>query len=386
MPFCNSSARIEVETTTLICKTQEINKRYRPVTMSKFKTHLLATIAIIICVTSLVGCDNGAQPKYLSLQGVMIGTTYHIKAQVSPNSRSSLEAQIEALNSQLIKEMSLFDPNSQLSRVNRNETTQITEWMAENILLADSISRLSDGAYDITVAPLVKAWGFGADRRQEHPNVDSILLFVGYRGLRVDRDFREINLIKQDERMQIDLNSIAKGFAVDRVADILDTYGSKNYLVEIGGELRMRGVNPSGKFWRVGVESPIDGNMSEGELLERRIQLHPYSPLKAMATSGNYRRFYRNEEGQKIVHTIDPTTGMSKSSSLLSATVVAPTCALADGYATMFMAAGDQRAEELAAKIEDCEVYFIYNSANTKSGDPEYREYFSDGMREMLLK
>ncbi|MFI3304877.1 MAG: FAD:protein FMN transferase, partial [Rikenellaceae bacterium] len=266
------------------------------------------------------------------------------------------------------------------------ETTQITEWMAQNILLADSISRLSDGIYDITVAPLVKAWGFGAERREEHPNVDSLLQFVGYEGLRVERGFREIELHKRDSRMQIDLNSIAKGFAVDRVSDILDTYGSQNYIVEIGGELQVCGVNPSGKWWRVGVESPIDGNMSEGELLERRVQLHPYSPLRAMATSGNYRRFYLNDEGEKIVHTIDPTTGLSKSSTLLSATVIAATCAEADAYATMFMAAGDQCAEEIAASIENCEVYFIYNNAREGDEKSEYREYFSEGMRKMLMK
>ncbi len=356
--------------------------------MSKVK-HLY-TLLLLAVLTALVGCAGGSDSQYLSLQGMMFGTTYHIKAQLPPSSRKPLEAQIEALNTQLLREMSLFDTASQLSRLNRGETSQITEWMAQNLLLADSISRLSDGIYDITVAPLVKAWGFGAERRQEHPNIDSLLQFVGYEGLSVERSRGEITLHKRDSRMQIDLNSIAKGFAVDRVATILDTYGSKNYIVEIGGELRVCGVNPSGKWWRVGVESPIEGNMSEGELLERRVQLHPYSPLKAMATSGNYRRFYLNDEGEKIVHTIDPTTGLSTSSTLLSATVIAPTCAEADAYATMFMAAGDQRAEELAAEIDNCEVYFIYNNnannARARGDEAEYREYFSEGMRGMLMK
>ncbi len=289
------------------------------------------------------------------------------------------------MDGKLKREMSLFDPTSQLSRVNRGESSKLTDWMAQNITLADSISRLSGGIYDITVAPLVKAYGFGAEKRQEHPNVDSLLQFVGYDRIYIKRDADGLSLVKSDERMQIDLNSIAKGFAVDRAAEILDQCGAQNYLVEIGGELRVKGVNPAGKMWRVGVESPIDGNMSEGEYLERRIKIDPYSPLQAMATSGNYRRFYRNDEGEKIVHTIDPSTGKSIPSQLLSATVIAPTCAEADAYATMFMAAGDKRAEELASKIENCEVYFIYNNRRSKEGESEYHEYYSEGMRKMLM-
>ncbi|MFI3304123.1 MAG: FAD:protein FMN transferase [Rikenellaceae bacterium] len=343
---------------------------------------LYSSIFPIFAVALLfVGCASSSG-SYLAIEGAMLGTTYHLKAQLPLSTRRQIVEQIDMLNAKMISEMSLFDPESQLSRINRGESDELTPWLEDNIRLADSISRLSDGVYDITVAPLVKAWGFGADRRTESPNVDSLLQFVGYEGISIVQG----RIVKRDSRTQIDLNSIAKGYTVDRLASILESYGAQNYIIEVGGELRFRGVNPSGEGWRVGIETPVDGNMSDGQLLERRIQIDPNSPLRAMATSGNYRRFYLTEDGEKIVHTIDPKTGRSFSSELLSVSVLAPSCAEADAYATMLMAAGDQKAEELAQKIENCEVYFIYNNARAREEESEYREYISDEIRGMLLE
>lgn len=332
----------------------------------------------VVCVLSLSlsGCGKRVAP-YITLQGSLLGTTYHVKAQL-PNGTKELERRVVELGERMTSEMSIFDPTSLVSRINRGESDSLTVWLEQNICLADSISRLSGGVYDITVAPLVEAWGFGRGEGVERPNIDSLLEFVGYEGLSI----KDGRLVKRDERMQIDLNSIAKGFAVDRLAEIVEVLGAQNYIVDIGGELRLRGVNASGNGWRVGVESPIDGNMSEGEYLERRIEITADSPLKGMATSGNYRRFHLSAEGEKVVHTIDPTTGMARPSTLLSVTVLAPTCAEADAYATMLMAAGDQRAETLAKEIENCEVYLIYNSSDDESN---YREYMSEGMRQRLL-
>ncbi len=329
-----------------------------------------------------LGCSSQSQ-GYIALQGPMLGTTYHIKVQLPRSSESKINRQTAELDERMKREMSIFDKNSLLSKINRGESDRLTPWLKQNILLADSISRLSGGSYDITVAPLVEAWGFGRTERVEHPNIDSLMEFVGYQGLTIEGD----RVVKRDPRMKIDLNSIAKGFAVDRLAVILEADGAQNYMFDIGGELRLKGVNASGEPWRVGVESPIDGNMTNGEYLERRVAIDHTKGLKAVATSGNYRRFYLNDEGEKIVHTIDPTTGYSQTSSLLSVTVLAPTCAEADAYATMFMAAGDQRAEELAQKIENCEVYFIYNNARAREGQNsnEYREYISEGVRSRLL-
>ncbi len=333
-------------------------------------THLLLLLAFVAC--------DSLPVEYTHIEGQMLGTSYQVTAQIKGVNRGALVESITALDGRMKSEMSLFDPTSQLSRINRGESDELTDWLEQNIRLADSISHLSGGVYDITVAPLVKAWGFAREQDMvEHPNIDSLMQFVGYEGLSIEGG----RLKKGDERMQIDLNSIAKGFAVDRLADILERSGAENYLVDIGGEIRLRGVNPSGGAWRIGVETPVDGNMSDGELLQRRIAIESGSPLRAMATSGNYRRFYISAKGEKVVHTIDPRTGYSHPSTLLSATVLAPTCAEADGYATMLMAAGDEEAIALAESIDNCEVYLIF----ANEGE-EYREYISEGMQTMIMK
>lgn len=338
---------------------------------------------LILMIVTMTSC-NDANPLYMSVQGNMIGTTYHITAELPRGSEQRVQKLAEELDKKLKREMSIFDHDSQLSKINRGESDEVTPWIEQNVRLADSISRLSDGIYDITVAPLVEAWGFGGSYNAmlsgeaPKPNIDSLLQFVGYEGLTI----KDGKVIKRDPRMQIDLNSIAKGFAVDRLAEIIESLGSQNYIVDIGGELTIKGHNPHGDPWRVGIETPFDGNMSNGEYLEQRLAIEEGSKLRAIATSGNYRRFYESESGEKIVHTINPLTGHAESSTLLSVTVLAPTCAEADGYATMLLASGDKRAEALADEIENCEVYLIYNSADEES---EYRDYYSKGMRSRLM-
>ncbi|MFR9566932.1 MAG: FAD:protein FMN transferase, partial [Rikenellaceae bacterium] len=253
--------------------------------------------------------------------------------------------------------------------------------------LADSVSRLSGGVYDITVMPLVKAWGFARKGASEsgavvsEPNIDSLLEFVGHEKISI----KDGRLVKEDARIELDFNSIAKGYTVDKLAHIVESLGAENYLVDIGGELYCRGVNSSGIGWRIGVERPFDGNMTSGEYVKRRISMDPRSGLRAMATSGNYRRFYIDNSGRKIAHTIDPRTGRSSISTLLSVTVMAKTCALADSYATMFMALGSAAAEEVAHKIDDIEVYFIYGDSG-KQDSTSYREYISPGLQGMLME
>ncbi len=334
-------------------------------------------IYLIVAAAVVVGSCTPQSAPYTRVEGAMLGTSLSITADIT-RPAAELYAAAMQLDSCLKADMSLFDPDSQLSRINRGESDSLSEALRYNILLADSVSRISGGAYDITVAPLVKAYGFAAkgDKR-EHPNIDSIMEFVGYDKIRVDAD----RLIRQDPRIQIDLNSIAKGYAVDKLAQITAELGAQNLLVDIGGEIVCRGHNPHGDPWRIGVESPFDGNMSNGEYIEKRIAIAADSPMRAMATSGNYRRFYLDEEGNKVAHTIDPLTGHSRLSSLLSATVIAPTCALADAYGTMFMSVGSEQAIELANTLTDAQVYFIF--ADSKGG---YREYLSEGMAALILE
>ncbi len=334
---------------------------------------------VVVSLILIVGC--GERPMcFTSIEGAMLGTRYHITAEIPTGAEADIAERAEMLDRRMKREMSIFDPTSQLSLINSGVSDETTPWIEANINLADSISRLSGGVYDITVAPLVKAWGFAGGRTTVNvvPNIDSLLEFVGYRGIKIE----DGHIAKQDPRMQIDLNSIAKGFAVDRMADILESMGVVNYMVDIGGELRLGGVNPRGSAWRIGVETPIDGNMTDGEFLQQRIAVDTSTSLRAVATSGNYRRFYLMPNGEKVVHTINPMTGYAESSTLLSVTVLARSCAEADAMATMLMAAGDKRAEELAQEIENCEVYLIYNSAEEEGG---YRVYASDGMSTRLL-
>lgn len=266
------------------------------------------------------------------VDGTMLGTTLHVVADVQGTSPQELYAAVMALDREAKASMSIFDPASLLSRLNRNQTDSVDRHIAFNLRLADSISSLSDGRYDVTVKPLVEAWGFAGKEAQENPNVDSILAFVGRQKVRIENG----RLIKDDPRVQLDFNSIAKGYTVDLLAQLVESFGARNYIVDIGGEVRCKGVNRQGNPWRIGIETPFDGNMSNGEYLQRRIGMTE----GGLATSGNYRRFYLDAKGNKIAHTIDPRTGRSAVSRLLSVTVAAPTCAEADALGTMFLAMG----------------------------------------------
>ncbi|MFI3291880.1 MAG: FAD:protein FMN transferase [Rikenellaceae bacterium] len=334
--------------------------------------------SIVLIVALLYGCAT-PNAEYQKIQNVpMLGTTLTIIADISADSLTSLLDGAMAIDSTMKAQMSIFDKQSLISRINRGEADSLTSDIIYNIRLADSVSRLSGGIYDITVLPLVEAWGFARKEALSDPNIDSLLEFVGYQKIRVQGG----RIIKEDPRTRLDFNSIAKGYTVDKVAELVANMGAENYLVDIGGEINCRGVNSRGEGWTIGVESPIDGNMTDGDYLQKAIQISDQSALRGVATSGNYRRFYLNDAGEKICHTIDPTTGLSKSSTLLSVTVMAPTCALADAYATMFLAAGDQGAMALVQQIEGIEAYFIFSG--DENSEYEYREYMTPRMEAMI--
>ena len=325
------------------------------------KTLIFALLATM-CATFLWGC--GGKVSYTTVDGTMLGTTLHVVADVKGVSRQRLYAAVM---------MSIFDPASLLSRLNRNQTDSVDRHIAFNLRLADSISSLSDGRYDVTVKPLVEAWGFAGKEAQENPNVDSILEFVGREKVRVEGG----RLVKDDPRVQLDFNSVAKGYTVDLLAGLVEKYGAENYIVDIGGEVRCRGVNPRGDAWRIGIETPFAGNMTNGEYLQKRVRMHD----GGLATSGNYRRFYLDAEGNKIAHTIDPRTGCSAVSRLLSVTVAAPTCAEADALGTMFLAMGADDALAAVERMPGVKAYFIL------AGDGgEYEEYVSPAMEALILK
>ena len=319
-------------------------------------------------------CGCGSRPEFTTVDGMMLGTTLHVVADVKGVSSQELYAAVMELDREAKASMSIYDSTSLLSRLNRNETDSVDRHVAFNLCLADSIGALSDGRYDVTVKPLVEAWGFAGKERTENPNIDSILEFVGREKVRVEGG----RLVKDDPRVQLDFNSVAKGYTVDLLAELVEKYGAENYIVDIGGEVRCRGFNRQGQAWRIGVETPFDGNMSNGEYLQKRIQMTD----GGLATSGNYRRFYLDKDGNKVAHTIDPRTGRSALSRLLSVTVVAPTCAEADALGTMFLAMGADDALAAVGRMPDVKVYFILAGA----GEDEYEEYVSPAMKSLVMK
>ena len=308
----------------------------------------------------------------MKVEGQMLGTFLTVSARTSHSSAEVYELMMH-IDTLAKASMSIFDENSLLSRLNRNETDLLDEHIRHCLDLSRRISAQSGGVYDVTVAPLVEAYGFAAKDRQAKVNVDSLLAFVGIDKLQVV----DGRLRKADSRVKIDFNSIAKGYVVDMAARALEEWGIEDYLVDIGGEVRCRGVNAKGNAWRVGIETPFDGNNSLGAFVQQVISLSDAS----MATSGNYRRYYLDEQGQKVSHTLDPRTGRSAVTSLLSATVIAPTCAEADAYGTMFMAMDLEQALRTAKVLEQegVKVYFI-----AAGQDQEYDIYYSRSLAHAL--
>ena len=303
---------------------------------------------ILLLALLFAGCSTA--PRYRTVDGLMLGTTYHIVAQTEL-SQEEIFAKMEVINRESDASMSIFNPSSLLSRINRNETDLVDCHIARNIEIATKVNGISP-RYDITVKPLVDAYGFAAKQREQSPNIDSLLQFVGFRKFHLEGN----RIVKSDARVQLDLNSVAKGYTVDLVAEWLEQSGCENYIVEIGGEIRSKGVNRHGEAWRVGVDTPFDDNNSPGKYQQRIIRISD----RALATSGNYRRFYYNNLGERVSHTINPETGESNTTKLLSATVVAQSCAVADALATMFMASDEKDAITLAKRLRDSiEVYFV---------------------------
>ncbi len=293
----------------------------------------------------------------------MLGTTYHIVAETSLSSQQ-IFAEMERINREAIGSMSIFDERSLLSRINRNETDQLDDHIIRNIEIAQKIHSVAP-RYDITVKPLVEAYGFAAKNREAKPNVDSLLQFVGFDKFAIEGN----RILKSDSRLQIDLNSIAKGYVVDVIAEWLSNNGVENYIVEVGGEICAKGVNSRGVAWRVGVDTPFDNNNNPGAYQQKVVNISG----AALATSGNYRRFYYNAEGERISHTLNPQTGHSHTTSILSATVIAPRCAVADGLATAFMASDERDAIALAEELRDSvQVYFVLAPSK---GEESYREF-----------
>lgn len=283
-------------------------------------------------------------------EGSVFGTTYHTTYYANKDLKKELEAALQEVDNSL----SMFNPKSTISKVNAG--TDMTSDSLLNVVfeLSQKVSKATDGAFDVTVAPLVNAWGFGY-KNGTLPNeeqIDSLRSLVGWNRVSITNG----QVIKDDPRMVMDFSAIAKGFGCDVVAQMFRDHGIKDFMIEIGGEVIVEGKNDKGKSWRVGVNKPVDDPTSSNGELEEVLELSN----EAMATSGNYRNYYTTEDGRRIAHTIDPHTGHPIQHSILSATVLAPSCAEADAFATSFMVMGLEKMKKVLEKQKQLKVFIIY--------------------------
>ena len=331
--------------------------------------------------TAWILIDANTAP-YRKMEGKIFGTYYHITYQSSSDYDEEILTRLDQVDGSL----SAFNPQSTVSKVNRNESVKADQMFSDVFTLAMQVSEATDGAFDITVAPLVNLWGFGFKHSDEATQVriDSILPFVGYekvksQGAIVKSQESRVKsqgsiIYKEDPRVMLDFSAIAKGYGCDQAAAVLVKHGIDNYLIEIGGEICARGLNPDHKPWTIGITKP---DTAQARQLQATINSQE-SRVKGqlnMATSGNYRNYYV-KDGKRYAHTIDPHTGRPVEHSLLSATVVAPTCAMADAYATAFMVMGLDKAKALLAKDTRLKAYLIYSDSNNNM-----QEWHSEGLK-----
>ena len=310
----------------------------------------LPFLVLLIVGTYMAYRQKHPTPQYIQEEQHVFGTVMH----VTYKSSTSLKDGYNECLQQVDRSLSMFNPLSTVSRINRNETDTADAMMMEVMRMAMAVSEATDGAFDITVAPLVNAWGFGFknDALPDSAQVDSLLELVGWRNI-VLRDDGVIE--KKKAGIVMDFSAIAKGYGVDKVAEYLRRNGVTDYMVEIGGEVVCHGHNAKGKPWRIGINKPVDDPNSMNQEIEKIIELED----GAMATSGNYRNYYITPQGKRIMHTIDPQTGYPVQHNVLSATVTAPTCAMADAFATSFMVMGKEKAQKILAAHSELKAELI---------------------------
>lgn len=303
---------------------------------------------IILCIMFGAACQRATVQQF---DGVAFGTTFHIAYVGNPD--SALPDQVDSLLRHINSTFSIFDTNSLISKVNSAKDPDLNEDFQHVLQIAFDISAKTDGAFDCTVQPLVELWGFGRDNQKKvvpQGTIDSVKEFVGCGLIHL----QDRKLVKDDPRVQLNFNAIAKGFAVDKVAEFLVSKGHKDCLVEIGGEIVAHGSKGK-RPWKVGIQTPTvtaDGPVESQRSFELRD--------RAVATSGNYRNFFE-KEGVRYTHILNPVTGRPEETNLLSVTVLAPDCTTADAYATAFMVLGLEPSLRIVNADKTLEACFIYD-------------------------
>ena len=315
-------------------------------------------------------CVQTKNSKRFIFTGNTQGTYYQITYYAADTLITHVQIQ-EALD-KFLQVASLWEENSEISRVNRNEEITVGADFQAIFHEAQEVSRMTGGAFDVTVGGLVRAWGFGPEQPTDSvlKEIEELRQYVGYQNI----DIINSVVVKKDPNIKLDFNAIAKGYSVDLIAKLLQHYDIDNFLVDIGGEVYASGLKPDGSKWNVGIEKPAENYLSE-QIVQEVITISN----KAMATSGTYRK-YLVKDGVRYSHTIDPTTGRPVEHSLLGVTVIADRCVTADALATAFMVMGVEKALDFLSRNPQYEGYFIYCDENN-----ELQVICTDGFKKFLI-
>lgn len=328
-------------------------------------------IFLILYLIILTACSNRSNSilKQTAFQGETQGTYYLVR--YYDQKERDFQDEIEKLLSEFDQSLSLWVNNSIISKVNRNEEIELDQYFIDNYHLSLKIAQETNGAFDFTLGPLIEAWGFGFREKIKlsQKKIDSLKGFIGFEKVKLE----DSKLIKNDPRMEVNFNAIAQGYSVDLLAAFLNGKGIDNFLIDIGGEIISQGNKPNKIAWIVGIQIPTEE--ADGAI-EAKVRVELTN--KAFVTSGSYRNYYE-EDGKRYSHMIDPSTGYPVVHNLLSVTVLAKTCAEADGYATAFMVMGIEKAYEFLKERDDLEAFFIYEEKG------EIKSTYTEGLGDLII-
>ena len=341
--------------------------------------HLLQRIVPLCAVLISSGCST-PKSSYTAIEGFAQGSTFRL---VYEENTTSMEYNIpDSLSlyfTQIDKSLSGYDTTSIVSLINKGENPPLDSLFIECFNISKEVWRDTEGAFDISAAPFFQMWGFGFGNKEKisQEKIDSTMQIVGMDKLSIvyDSTLEQSFLKKADPRMQVNFNAIAQGYTCDYICGKLEKMGIANYLLEVGGEIMCKGVNAKGKEWGIAIDKPLDGNFIPGSSIEAIIEVSG----KGLVTSGNYRKFYI-EDGEKRSHTIDPRTGYPVKHNLLSATVIAPTAAMADAYATYLMVLGTEKAQEFLKSEAELDALLVYGEQDN------LKVYATPGVHQRKLK
>ena len=319
-------------------------------------------IALLVLGTIWILARHNRTQPYYTINGLIFGTVYNITYQYDGDLKVEIDEELKRFDGSL----SPFNDTATITRINRNEDIVPDTFFTNVFRRSMEISKE-------TVAPLANAWGFGFKKGAfpDSAMIDSLLDITGYTKVTLSNEGK---VVKQDERMMLSCSAVAKGYAVDVIAQFLAKKGIKNFMVDIGGEIVAQGENPKKDLWRIGINKPVDDSLSINQELQTVLNVTGVG----IATSGNYRNFYY-KDGKKYAHTIDPRTGYPVQHNILSATVIAKDCMSADAYATAFMVMGLEEAERFADAHPDIDACFIYTDEKG-----ELQTYYTKGMKRFI--